>query len=122
MKEVKDLVAEYSAKLALNISACLKPRNGPVTFFMRCHYWLIIRHVFAEDRSVLPRPRQRYMLRSCQKAPLTMTENKVTAEASEAYTKAREELERMTTSLILRHFTTFTTTPTYFTVNRSNRR
>lgn len=97
MKEVKDFVDKYAKLLPLNKSLSTSEAEKRAGEFLSAMASLTNwRHMFAEDKIRLTSVQAAVYAQELSKGTAkTMTENKVTAEASEEYTEAREALERI---------------------------
>lgn len=97
MKEVKDFVDKYSKLLALNKSISTSEAERRAGEFLSAMATLTNwRHTFAEDKIRLISIQTAVYAEQLSKGTAkTMTENKVTAEASGEYLEAREGLERI---------------------------
>jgi hypothetical protein len=96
MREIKSQIDSYSKILPLNGSISQPEAERRAGEFLTALALIAdYRHIFGEERirhtSVQTAVYAEQMAKGTAK---TVTENKLTAEASEEYTKAREELER----------------------------
>lgn len=96
MTEIKEYLAKYEALLALS-----KSISGPEAerrageFLVATARITEYRHVFSEDKiRLLSAQTAVYAEQMSLGTAKTVTENKLNAEASQAYTQAREDLER----------------------------
>jgi len=97
MQEIKDLIEKYSALLSLSKSISLPEAERRASEFLVAMAKITdIRHMFSEDKIKYTSVQTAVYAQELSKGTAkTMTENKVTAEASAEYLKAREDLERI---------------------------
>ena len=97
MKEVKEFVDRYSKLLALNKSISTSEAEKHAGEFLLAMAKLTdVRHLFAEDKIQLTSLQTAVYAEEMSKGTAkTVTENKMMAEATAEYTKAREDLERV---------------------------
>jgi len=95
MTDIKRLLEEYIAALPLNKSISIPEAERRAGLFLTAQAQLAeIKHGFTEELIKLTSVQSAVYAQELAKGGAkTMTENKVTAEASPEYTKAREALE-----------------------------
>jgi len=101
MKEMKDFLAKYEAMLPVGGSLSMPEAERRAGEFLSAQATIANwRHILSDDKvrlmSVQTAVYAEQMVKGTSK---TVTENKLLAEASEEYTKAREEYERMENDL-----------------------
>lgn len=101
MKEIKDFIAEKAALLPVNKSISIPEAERRAGEFLVAQAQLTEwRHDLSEGKIfALSVQTATYAQELAKGTAKTMTENKVTAEASPEYTKAREDLERIENDL-----------------------
>lgn len=95
MKDVKDFIAKYSALLPVNKSISFTEAERRAGEFLSAMATITEwRHAFSEDKiRLLTVQTATYAQEMSKGTAKTVTENKLTAEASVDYTKAREQYE-----------------------------
>ncbi len=97
MKEIKDYINRYSSLLSLSKSISMPEAELRAGEFLSAMATIADwKHVLAEDKiRLMSIQTATYAQKLSEAAGKTITENKIMAEASEEYTKAREDLERI---------------------------
>lgn len=95
MKDVKEFIAKYSALLPVNKSISFTEAERRAGEFLSAMATITEwRHAFSEDKiKLLTVQTATYAQEMSKGTAKTVTENKLTAEASAEYTKAREDFE-----------------------------